>query len=396
MPRVGRSGARRLPFDPLAGRPADAVSGLIRPPDETPSPTNGASGSDQRWLKEQNATPRTGQRPTEPRTAGQNGVQQASAPAVSGEEDVQSMLRWGWGRKKPSSTPECVDHRPLSEDGAPAGDEWAFLRTQPDHDADEMSAVHCLEDAPFAELASPPAAAPAPAAEPVAEPEDRTWPPPRLAVRGWSPRKRRPAPAYLETSGAPTVPATLPLPLEIEYLGELWDHLVEAKTLLGRTDEDRGLFPELDFSEDDAISRIHARIFSLRGCWAIQDLNSTNGTLWNGQSLDPEFPVHLHPGDELELGESVRIRVLTAPHPDSGLGEAGDADGGTALSDEDRSIRALLEEAGGPAFAAPTFFESAHAEPHLRPEVLDLLDVALDRMESAGWLTSDTHPQTRR
>lgn len=55
------------------------------------------------------------------------------------------------------------------------------------------------------------------------------------------------------------------------------------------------------------VSRIHCKIImETEGCYII-DLNSTNGTVLNGEILEPNKPVQLHLGDEIQLGKVIYV-----------------------------------------------------------------------------------------
>ncbi|MBN1314292.1 MAG: FHA domain-containing protein [Anaerolineales bacterium] len=76
---------------------------------------------------------------------------------------------------------------------------------------------------------------------------------------------------------------------------------------IGRTDQARGIDPDVDLSEDDGaqagISRLHASIISTSQGIAIMDLNSVNGTRVNGFQIPPNLPYALNSGDEVKLGD---------------------------------------------------------------------------------------------
>lgn len=57
---------------------------------------------------------------------------------------------------------------------------------------------------------------------------------------------------------------------------------------------------------DDFVSTNHARIVPAPGGPRLEDLDSTNGTLLNGQRVDA--PVTLSAGDEIELG-TIKLKV---------------------------------------------------------------------------------------
>ncbi len=76
--------------------------------------------------------------------------------------------------------------------------------------------------------------------------------------------------------------------------------------LIGRKDNARGIFPDVDLGLDggyDAgVSRRHAIISFQQGACVLQDLNSANGTFINATRIDPHVSFPLHDGDELTFG----------------------------------------------------------------------------------------------
>lgn len=69
---------------------------------------------------------------------------------------------------------------------------------------------------------------------------------------------------------------------------------------IGRSDEaDIGI-------SDQFASGVHARIYSRAGSWFVQDLDSTNGTVLNGDDLQGDS--ELLDGDVIEIGDT-RFRV---------------------------------------------------------------------------------------
>lgn len=84
---------------------------------------------------------------------------------------------------------------------------------------------------------------------------------------------------------------------------------------LGRSDPTQNIFPEVDLSGDLAleygVSREHVSIFERGRDVLVEDMGSTNGTLLNGNRLDPYMPEILKDGDQLQLGKlliEVRLR----------------------------------------------------------------------------------------
>jgi hypothetical protein len=76
---------------------------------------------------------------------------------------------------------------------------------------------------------------------------------------------------------------------------------------LGRTDPMHDIFPEIDLTQDlgreHGVSREHTRIFQQGNSVKVEDLGSTNGTLLNGERLDPYMPETLRHGDQFQMGE---------------------------------------------------------------------------------------------
>jgi hypothetical protein len=76
--------------------------------------------------------------------------------------------------------------------------------------------------------------------------------------------------------------------------------------LIGRKDNARGIYPDVDLGldggYDSGVSRRHA-IISLEGAaYVLEDLGSANGTFVNGHRLGPQAPVAIKHGDEIKFG----------------------------------------------------------------------------------------------
>lgn len=157
-------------------------------------------------------------------------------------------------------------------------------------------------------LGSPPP--PSPFATPTA-PTENAAPPAEAPAPPVSPFGPPPPPV------APPAEALQAAPLKLEItVGRLTsEQIVRGEALLGRPDTTRGVHPEIDLRHDDAVSRRHAKIFVRNGAYVLTDLNSTNGTRYNREFLQPEAEVVLKPGDEIEVGAVTRIRVLEVPPP---------------------------------------------------------------------------------
>ncbi len=79
--------------------------------------------------------------------------------------------------------------------------------------------------------------------------------------------------------------------------------------LIGRKDNARGIYPDVDLGLDGGyeagVSRRHAILVSRNGTYVIEDLGSANGTFVNERPCKPHTPVPLRHGDELAFGTLV-------------------------------------------------------------------------------------------
>jgi len=83
------------------------------------------------------------------------------------------------------------------------------------------------------------------------------------------------------------------------------EFLVAGEAMIGRAPECAIML------QDGYVSLHHARVFNRAGHLWVEDLQSTNGTLLNGQRL--RRPAPLRPGDRVAIGDVVLgLRVETA------------------------------------------------------------------------------------
>ena len=243
------------------------------------------------------------------------------------------------------------------------GNELEFLRQQGDFDAEEMAGVRT---------------APEPGLAPEAgEPEGMagfqhpgvTQPAIRFQESLYKPERDLEAAANCELGD----PGDLTLAVIVE--GHSAILTVSDSALVGREDLESHTTPEVDLSDDDAVSRRHARIFRRGGRFWLCDLDSTNGTLLNGAWLEPDVDAPLRVGDMIEVGEISRLKVL-------------DITFHVELTDEDQMLSGLLDEALGATPAAAAWAPKPAREPE-RVAATDLLDLALARGTEAGLLPTD-------
>jgi len=68
--------------------------------------------------------------------------------------------------------------------------------------------------------------------------------------------------------------------------------------------------------QDDTVSRRHLKIFCVENCYFIEDLKTRNGTMINGEPLDPGFARLVTENDLIQLGLSViRLEGIGANKP---------------------------------------------------------------------------------
>lgn len=88
---------------------------------------------------------------------------------------------------------------------------------------------------------------------------------------------------------------------------------VQGKIVIGRSDVNVDVYPELDLTpyggREKGVSRQHAAILAGVGRLVIVDLGSTNGTFINEQRLEAQKPYRLRHGDTIRVGE-INIEVL--------------------------------------------------------------------------------------
>ena len=86
--------------------------------------------------------------------------------------------------------------------------------------------------------------------------------------------------------------------------------LDKESNLIGRSNERRGIHPEIALDADDAVSHRHALLLrQMDGTFILRDIGSTNGTKLNGVELAAMVDTPIKEGDEFTLGHWTRITV---------------------------------------------------------------------------------------
>lgn len=185
--------------------------------------------------------------------------------------------------------------------------------------------------APLTAPARPPAVAPVPPynagvpPQPVYPPPQPTVPPPisyqapqptppPTASRGhlpplpdtFSPQATQPIP--MPTPAAPPARAALaPAQLIVVATGAALPLPNAAQAVVGRADTVSNFYPDIDLTPQGAlehgVGRRHLRLFVQGGQIMVEDMDSTNGTLLNGQRLAPRQPQPLRDGDQIQPGK---------------------------------------------------------------------------------------------
>lgn len=115
-------------------------------------------------------------------------------------------------------------------------------------------------------------------------------------------------------SAAPTLSNHNPVGVSLVLVHDGRRLQLEPNTVLlvGRTDQKRGIIPDIDLGNyggyDAGVSRRHAMIAVSESNCTVEDLESANGTFVNSQRVHPQQPLTLHHGDELKFG-TLLLRV---------------------------------------------------------------------------------------
>lgn len=114
------------------------------------------------------------------------------------------------------------------------------------------------------------------------------------------------APVLVPAPAAPRAPGQPTLVLVVLNNARRIALDVSEDLLIGRRDDARGIFPDVDLGRDGGyeggVSRRHAILSYKNGVFRVEDLGSANGTFVNGKQIDPQMPTALASGDELKCG----------------------------------------------------------------------------------------------
>ena len=82
-----------------------------------------------------------------------------------------------------------------------------------------------------------------------------------------------------------------------------------AQAIVGRNDAVSNFYPDIDLTPhgalDQGVGRRHLRLFVQGGQVMVEDLDSTNGSMLNGQKLAARQPQPLRDGDQLQVGRLI-------------------------------------------------------------------------------------------
>lgn len=126
-------------------------------------------------------------------------------------------------------------------------------------------------------------------------------------------------PMPLERTGALEEPV-LPWVIELRVVGtaNILNITTRPAMLIGRVDESRAIFPDIDVTGLDGqgagVSRRHAMLQARDNRVTIQDLGSANGTYINGRVLEPNMAYRVHDRDRLRLGQlELQVHFVVKP-----------------------------------------------------------------------------------
>jgi hypothetical protein len=167
--------------------------------------------------------------------------------------------------------------------------------------------------APLNAPARPVTQAPAPVYS-AGVPPQPSYPPPQPSNYATAPAQTYPpaAPAQPYTpppaaSVAPPRTTLAPAQLIVAASGAALPLPATAQAIVGRGDPVSNFFPDLDLGPhgalDNGVGRRHLRVFLQGGQVLIEDLDSTNGTVLNGQKLVAGQPQPLRNGDQIIAGK---------------------------------------------------------------------------------------------
>jgi pSer/pThr/pTyr-binding forkhead associated (FHA) protein len=104
------------------------------------------------------------------------------------------------------------------------------------------------------------------------------------------------------------------LGIRIVPSGEVISLLGRDNFTLGRSIENQAVIPDVDLAKFDAydhgISRMHAELRIEEQGLFVMDLDSANGTIVNGKSIQSQEKAPIHHGDIIQLGR-LRLQIIS-------------------------------------------------------------------------------------
>ena len=141
-------------------------------------------------------------------------------------------------------------------------------------------------------------------------PPQPSYPPPQPSTYAPPPAQPvAPAPSYTPPPAAPAAArsALAPARLTVASSGAVLPLPAGSQALVGRSDPVSNFYPDVDLGPhgalDNGVGRRQLRLFVQGGQVMVEDLDSTNGTVLNGQKLAPRQPQPLRNGDQILAGK---------------------------------------------------------------------------------------------
>ncbi|QPC84795.1 FHA domain-containing protein [Phototrophicus methaneseepsis] len=201
---------------------------------------------------------------------------------------------------------------------------------------------------------------------------------------------RTPAePMPLQRMTGALVEPLLPWVIEFRVVGtaEIIKIRTRSAMLIGRLDESRGIFPDIDVTDYDGqsagVSRRHAMLITRDNRVTIQDLGSANGTYINGRVLEAHESYRVRDRDRLRLGRlELQVHFVVKPLVDENtmvnmknvfkVPQIGHREH-ILIADENedvcRVVRFIAEKAGFRVTEAFTVTDAMHAIDNDPPEI---------------------------
>lgn len=137
-------------------------------------------------------------------------------------------------------------------------------------------------------------------------PQPSYTPPPAVQQPAYTPPPVVQQPPVQPAYTPPARTSLAPAQLIVAATGAALPLPAAAQAVVGRSDPVSNFYPDVDLNPhgalDNGVGRRHLRLLVHNGQVMAEDMDSTNGTMLNGQKLLPRQPQPLRGGDQLVVG----------------------------------------------------------------------------------------------